>query len=287
MSIPVRYFAVCDTAADVPEKKVTIQDFSLSQGTTIDIVFKYTNVSNSPMIIVNDTDSVDIVYEGMMLTGPNPGNTYDSTGYLQANRLYTLVYDGECYQLTNKYFEYMPARSDRDGLMSSSDKLLLDQLYSNMPQMEDGIWQPQIEGLSGVIYNRGTFLRIDRLVICNFVVCLLGTTMLSGAPIRMVNLPYVVSEGRTFDIWPDTLPEVNKPGRCQLGECGLFVDYTELHDNLIMTLTSTGDNTSVNFFSRMKKAIVTGSTYISDVFEGYDLSENVQQISGRLCYLTE
>lgn len=57
----ITHFAKCDTAADVVEKTVELENFVLNTGSRITIAFKYTNTAPSPTLNVNGTGAKAII----------------------------------------------------------------------------------------------------------------------------------------------------------------------------------------------------------------------------------
>lgn len=91
------YYATCTTAAGTAAKVATITpavtDFTLRTGTTVIVNFSATNSNSSATLNLNSTGAHSIRYKDAALTST-------TRGYLAANRLVILKYDGTYWQIT-------------------------------------------------------------------------------------------------------------------------------------------------------------------------------------------
>ena len=91
------YYATCTTAAGTAAKVATITpevtDFTLRTGTTVIVNFSATNSNSSATLNLNSTGAQPIRYKNAALTST-------TRGYLAANRLVILKYDGTYWQIT-------------------------------------------------------------------------------------------------------------------------------------------------------------------------------------------
>jgi hypothetical protein len=86
---PVPKYAVCETAANIQIKKVTVDNYKLSLGARIAVKFLYTGSAANPKLEVNGTTACPIYYKGSPI----------SASYLKANYIYEFVFDGTNYVL--------------------------------------------------------------------------------------------------------------------------------------------------------------------------------------------
>ena len=85
----VRHYCVCSTESSNAIKSVTINNFSLIEGATVTVKFLNKNTANALALNVNNTGVKLIKYHG---------EDVDPT-YIAENSIYTLVYDGEFFQI--------------------------------------------------------------------------------------------------------------------------------------------------------------------------------------------
>jgi hypothetical protein len=83
------HYGACSTAAATTPKVLACTGFTLDTGAEIIVKFNNTNTASNPQLNVNSTGAKYIRYK----------NANVSAGYLEANRLYHLVYDGSYYQI--------------------------------------------------------------------------------------------------------------------------------------------------------------------------------------------
>lgn len=88
-SINGTYYGVCDTAANVKIKTVSIPGFSLTTGITIHVKFTYNNDASAPTLSINGGTAIPIVRYGNTAIG-----TQDETTGWYAGAIVTLTYDG-------------------------------------------------------------------------------------------------------------------------------------------------------------------------------------------------
>ena len=85
----ITHFGSCSTAAGTAAKVVSCSGFVLTTGSVITVKFTVTNTASNPTLNVNNTGAKAIQYRGNAI----------ASGYLEANRVYTFIYDGTNYQL--------------------------------------------------------------------------------------------------------------------------------------------------------------------------------------------
>jgi hypothetical protein len=122
-SAAISHYGTCSTAAGTAAKTVSLSGFTLATGAEITVMFTVTNTASSPTLNVNGTGAKPIYYR----------NAAIGAGYLAANRVEKVVYDGTQYELigdidTNT--TYAAATASTAGLMSAADKSNLDNLVS-------------------------------------------------------------------------------------------------------------------------------------------------------------
>ena len=88
-SANIIHYGACSTAAATTPKVLACTGFTLATGAEIIVKFNNTNTASNPQLNVNSTGAKYIRYK----------NVNVSAGYLEANRLYHLVYDGSYYQI--------------------------------------------------------------------------------------------------------------------------------------------------------------------------------------------
>ena len=88
-SANIIHYGACSTAAATTPKVLACTGFTLTTGAEIIVKFNNTNTASNPQLNVNSTGAKYIRYK----------NVNVSAGYLEANRLYHLVYDGSYYQI--------------------------------------------------------------------------------------------------------------------------------------------------------------------------------------------
>lgn len=98
--------ATCSTAAATSAKTVSVSDFSLSAGRTINVMFTRVNTAANPTLNVTSTGAKPIRYCG--------GAVVPSS--LAANQVYTMIYDGAAWQVQGGI---APAPTSRKVLTSS------------------------------------------------------------------------------------------------------------------------------------------------------------------------
>jgi hypothetical protein len=89
-SVDITHYGVCDTAADVEEKTVTITGFTLVTGAVAKVKFTNANTATSPKLNVNSTGAKSIMYHGNV-----PGTT------IGQYHVYEFVYDGTYWRLAD------------------------------------------------------------------------------------------------------------------------------------------------------------------------------------------
>lgn len=84
-------YGTCSTAAGTVAKTVTVNNssFALVEGVIVTIKFTITNTAANPTLNVNSTSAKPIYYKGAAI----------QAGLLQANKIYTLIYNGTQYQI--------------------------------------------------------------------------------------------------------------------------------------------------------------------------------------------
>lgn len=84
-------YGICSTVAGTVTKQVTVNNdnFALEEGAIVIVKFTVTNTASNPTLKVNNTTAKPIYYKGAAI----------QAGYLQANKIYTLVYNGTQYQI--------------------------------------------------------------------------------------------------------------------------------------------------------------------------------------------
>lgn len=84
-------YLTCSTAAGTAAKVITKDDFALTVGTSVFVVFNNTNTVNNPTLNINETGAKAIYYNGARVI-------YQG---LAKDIIYHLVYDGTQWQVTN------------------------------------------------------------------------------------------------------------------------------------------------------------------------------------------
>ena len=84
-------YGTCSTIAGTTIKQVTVNNnsFTLEEGAIVTVKFTITNEASNPTLKVNSTSAKPIYYKGAAI----------QSGYLQANKLYTFIYNGTQYQV--------------------------------------------------------------------------------------------------------------------------------------------------------------------------------------------
>ena len=84
-------YGTCSTAAETVTKEVTVNNssFALENGAIVTVKFTTTNTASNPTLKVNSTSAKPIYYKGAAI----------QSEYLQANKLYTFIYNGTQYQI--------------------------------------------------------------------------------------------------------------------------------------------------------------------------------------------
>lgn len=84
-------YGTCSTAATTAGKIVTVNNdsFTLEEGVIVIVKFTITNEASNPTLKVNDTTAKPIYYKGSAV----------QANLLQANQLYTMIYNGTQYQI--------------------------------------------------------------------------------------------------------------------------------------------------------------------------------------------
>lgn len=84
-------YGTCNTAAETVAKTVTVNNnsFALVEGVIVTVKFTATNTAANPTLNVNSTSAKPIYYKGAAI----------QAGLLQANKIYTLIYNGTQYQI--------------------------------------------------------------------------------------------------------------------------------------------------------------------------------------------
>lgn len=82
-------YGVCDTAADVQTKEVTIAGLTITTGTTIHVCFTYNNTASAPQLSVNGGTAISMVQYGTTAVG----TTNATSGWL-AGSVVSLTYNG-------------------------------------------------------------------------------------------------------------------------------------------------------------------------------------------------
>lgn len=84
-------YGTCSTAAGTVAKIVTVNNnsFALVEGVIVTVKFTATNTAANPTLNVNSTSAKPIYYKGAAI----------QAGLLQANKIYTLIYNGTQYQI--------------------------------------------------------------------------------------------------------------------------------------------------------------------------------------------
>ena len=118
------FYGSCSTAAATAAKEVTVTTgFSLVTGAKVVVKFTVTNTASNPTLNVNSTGAKAIYYRGAAI----------SAGQLAANRIHEFVYKGTQYELIGDLdTTYSNATTSTNGLMSSTDKNILDNLYKQI-----------------------------------------------------------------------------------------------------------------------------------------------------------
>ena len=80
---------VCATAASTSAKEVSIEDFSLDPGVSVQIVFSAVNTASTPTLNVAGTGAKPITYSGVA----------PEVGQLAQGQVYTLIYSGSQWQI--------------------------------------------------------------------------------------------------------------------------------------------------------------------------------------------
>ena len=84
-------YGVCSTSASTTAKTVSIKDFILESGKTVQVKFSYTNTAKNPTLNVSGSGAKAIYYNNAAV----PAN------YLMANHVYTFSYDGSHWILVD------------------------------------------------------------------------------------------------------------------------------------------------------------------------------------------
>ncbi len=92
-SADVIRFSVCETAADIKEKVVSVENFKLTSGAVVLVKFTATS-SVSPTLNVSGTGARDILF----------GDKPVGAGLLLAGRTYTMVYDGAAWNIVGDIY---------------------------------------------------------------------------------------------------------------------------------------------------------------------------------------
>lgn len=84
-------YGICSTVAGTTIKQVTVNNdsFTLEEGAVVIVKFTITNEASNPTLKVNNTVAKPIYYKGSAI----------QANLLQANQLYTMIYNGTQYQI--------------------------------------------------------------------------------------------------------------------------------------------------------------------------------------------
>ena len=76
-------YGICDTAANMATKTVSIPGFTLNTGTTIHVKFTYANTASSPTLNVSSTGAVSMILYDSIVADTVLTLTYDGTSWIQ------------------------------------------------------------------------------------------------------------------------------------------------------------------------------------------------------------
>lgn len=107
-SANIHHYGTCSTAAATVAKVVSLDKFVLTTGAEISVKFSATNTAGNPTLNVNNTGAKAIRYK----------NAAPPSGYLVANKVYRLLYDGTYWQVVGDIVEEL-----RKQIQDLTDKL--------------------------------------------------------------------------------------------------------------------------------------------------------------------
>lgn len=114
-------YGTCSTAAGTVAKTVTVNNssFALVEGVIVTIKFTTTNTAANPTLNVNSTSAKPIYYKGAAI----------QAGLLQANKIYTLIYNGTQYQIIGDIDQNASVQSDWNENDSTSQAYIQNRTH--------------------------------------------------------------------------------------------------------------------------------------------------------------
>lgn len=100
----IAHYAVCQTAAATVEKAASLTNFALVSGARAEVMFTAGNTAVNPKLNINSTGAKDIYYQGRAIPGDK----------IEANTVYSLVYNGSVYVVVGKLGDDTPTVSFTD-----------------------------------------------------------------------------------------------------------------------------------------------------------------------------
>lgn len=105
-------YGICSTIAGTTIKQVTINNdyFTLEEGVIVTVKFTITNEASNPTLKVNSTNAKPIYYKGSAI----------QSGYLQAGKIYSFIYNGTQYQIIGDIDPNATAATAAPGKVAST-----------------------------------------------------------------------------------------------------------------------------------------------------------------------
>ena len=123
-------FGICETAADVAEKVVTVSNeyWNITVGSLVTVKFQTTNTASNPTLNVNNTGAYPIIYDISAISDTKLIYAGSESRYI------TYMFTGMAYVFISWSVSdsYRVATTTEDGLMSASDKVRLESLSAGL-----------------------------------------------------------------------------------------------------------------------------------------------------------